>query len=633
LDKPSWDLATSIIKVLHIDDDEAQWEMLGTFVNQIDPKIQFTHVSNSEEALELIKKGSFNCIVTDYKLPGINGLDLTTEVRKINKIPVILYTGQGGEEIAEKAFMVGVDDYIRKEVNSGHYQLVAKRIKDIVDKNNIEQLYLKVVEDSRDAIAIIMDYKVVYANHALSDLLGYDTPNDLIGKPILDYFIPLEEKTNYEKRIEKRINDELPPLMEYNAKSKNGEKVIIETLTTKIKYNGRPALLVFSRDITERKKIEVTLKQSEERFRSLVNMAPDGIVTMDIKGKITYVNPSFLKLTGFDEAEIIGASILKLKTLRIKDVPAYTKLFTKLIFGEGNLDSPIEFIFKKKDGGEGIGEGRAQAVNVSGNGREILIVARDITERKKLEENLKVYSKELEKLAEEKSKKLIESEKLIVTGSIASSLGHDLRSPLNTIRNAIYLIQIHPEKTEEMLSMIDFSVDNSLKLLDELRERTKNFTLELEDVKIVDLFNEVWSETLVPPEISLRINVNSDALLRVDRAKMKRVFENLIRNSCEAMPKGGNLSISIYDDNSMVRIDFSDTGIGIPENVMRNLFKPFITTKENGTGLGLNFCKKMVDSHGGQIYVKSQEGKGTTFSILLNKLQVSQTLVSTRGQR
>ena len=632
MDSIRWDLTPSIIKVLHVDDDELQWGMLNTFFNQICPKIQLTHISDPQEALTSLKNELFNCVLIGYKLPGINGLDLTIEIKKISKIPIILYTGQDGDEIAERAFVVGVDDFIRKELNPSHYQLLVKRIKDVVEKKSIEELYFRVVEEARDAISIIKDYKIVYANKALSEMLGYDSLNDVAEKNVFDYFVPLDKKEEYTPIIKSRINRPSSELMEYNARKQDGTSVPVETLSTRINYNGQDALLTFTRDITERKKTEVSLIKSESRFRSLVNLAPDGIITMDMRGNVTYVNPSFLRLTGFDENEILGSTILKLKTIRIKDIPAYSKIFAQLMFAEGNL-APIEFIYQRKDGSVGHGEGRARAVNTGGPTKEILVVARDITERKNLEEDLKVYSKELEKLAEERSNKLIESEKLIVTGSIASSLGHDLRGPLNTIRGAVYLMESRPEKTQEMLKMIDLAVDNSLKLLDELREKTKDFTLELEEVELIELIEEVLSTTLVPPEIFIKTSLHSVSQVRVDKRKIKRVFENLIRNASEAMPEGGDISISISEEDDNVRIDFADTGVGIPKEVLRNLFKPFVTTKATGTGLGLSFCKKTVEAHGGEISVKSKVGAGTIFSVMLKKIKTSTAPQTAIGQK
>jgi two-component system sporulation sensor kinase A len=610
----------SNIRVLHVDDEEFQLKTALTLLKGIDPGINFTLAASPREAFEILKKSDFDCIVTDFKMEGMNGLDFAKEVRKSSNIPIILYTGRGGEEVAESAFLVGIDDYIRKEINVGHYQLLAKRIRDIVERRNTEEFYLKVVEEAKDGVSIVIDSKIIYANNALSQLLCYDSSKDLLGKNILE-LVPINDRNNMNERVIKRFdNGNLPPIFEFNVRRKDGSLITIETSSSLINHNGQKALLTFTRDVTERKQIENSLAKSEERFRSLMNLAPDGIVTMDMRGRIKYVNPSFLKLTGFEEKEVIGISFLKLKTLRIMDIPKYTKMFAEFLMGDGLLETPIEFRYQRKNGSKGWAEGHAKMVNLGASGKEILVIVRDITERKKLEEDLRVYSKELEGLAEEKSQKLIASEQLIVTGSIASSLGHDLRGPFNTIRNAVYLMQIRPEQTENMLKIIDNSVNTSIKLLDELRDRTKEFVLEMEDVEIVELIHEVQYENLVPPKIKLSINLDSIAVVHVDRGKMKRVFENLLRNAYEAMPDGGEISISVKEIKDGITIDITDEGTGIPDNVMRNLFKPFVTTKDNGTGLGLSFCKKTVDAHGGMISVKSEVGVGTTFSVFLNKV-------------
>jgi two-component system sporulation sensor kinase A len=461
----------------------------------------------------------------------------------------------------------------------------------------------------------------------LSKIIGYDSSKELIGKNILE-LVPIDNRKSMNERVINRFKSDLPPIFEFNVRKKNGSIITIETSSSLINHNGQKALLTFTRDVTERKQIENSLEKSEERFRSLMNLAPDGIVTMDMRGKVKYVNPSFLKLSGFEEEEVTGISFLKLKTLRIVDIPKYTKMFAEFLMGDGSLETPLEFRWQRKNGSKGWAEGHAKMVNLGASGKEILCIVRDITERKTLEEDLRVYSKQLEQLADEKSQKLLASEQLIVTGTIASSLGHDLRGPFNTIRNAVYLMQIRPEQTDNMLKIIDNSVNTSIKLLDELRDRTKEFVLEKEDVEIAELIHEVQCENLVPPKIRLNTNLDSTAVVNVDRGKMKRVFENLLRNAYEAMPNGGEISISIKEKREDVTIDFTDEGTGIPDNVMRNLFKPFMTTKENGTGLGLSFCKKTVDAHGGTISVKSEVGVGTTFSVFLNKVPRSEVAFS-----
>jgi len=607
----------SVIKVLHVDDEEYQLDTVRHFLGQLDDSFNFTSVSSTQLAFKQLEENQFDCIVTDLKMPGMNGLEFAKAIRGKVSAPIIIYTGQGSEEVAEAAFSIGIDDYIRKEIDPSHYHLLAKRIKAAVEQRRTEQLYLHVVEDTRDAIAIASDGVIVFANKALSDMLGLNDPKELIGKSPMN-FVESQNRANLKRNMDDRLQQfPLTRINEYEVLRRDGSLISIETSTSVIEYNGKDSLLVFIRDITGRKEMERAIQKSEALFRTLVSMAPDGIATMNMRGVITFINPSFSKLTGFESDEIIGKNFLNIGTLRMKDLPNFVSLFAHFVVKEGRLDRPIEYTFKRKDGSEGFAEAQARFIEVEGNQKEIFIIARDISERKKIEEELRSYSKELEKRVLERSQTLIDSEKLIAAGRVASMVGHDLRGPLNTIKNATYLMETKPETTKEMLRIINSAVDMSVKMLDELRNQTRESPLELEEVDLAELVDEAVKESIPPPKIHIQSRVEGFVSVKIDRTKMRRVLDNLIRNGCDAMPSGGVLLITGSDEGNDVVITVQDQGEGIPETVKANLFKPFMTTKENGTGLGLPFCKRVIDAHGGQISFASSQGKGTTFTIRL----------------
>lgn len=311
----------SVIKVLHIDDEDYQLETVKLFLRQLDERFQITSVSNTKQALQQLEVNQFDCIVTDLKMPDMNGLEFAKIIREKVSIPIIIYTGQGSEEVAERAFSIGIDDYIRKEIDPSHYQLLAKRIKTAVEKRRTEQLYLRVVEDTRDAIAIAADGKIVFANRALAELLGYKDPKELVGETPLA-FVEGSKKAALRRNLDDRLlGVSTSQINEYEVLHHDGHKIAIETSASVMDYNGKDSILVFIRDITSRKEMERTLQKSEALFRTLVSMAPDGIATMDMKGVVKFINTSFSRLTGFEAEEIIGRNFLNLGTLRVKDLP------------------------------------------------------------------------------------------------------------------------------------------------------------------------------------------------------------------------------------------------------------------------------------------------------------------------
>ncbi|MDP2901345.1 MAG: PAS domain S-box protein [Candidatus Bathyarchaeota archaeon] len=600
-----------------MDDEEYQLETVKTFMGQLDSSLQIEAVSTAQEALQRLDEKNFDCVVTDFKIPGISGLDLSRKIREKSSIPIILYTGQGSEEVAEKAFAIGIDDYIRKEIEPSHYQLLSKRIRDVVEKKRMENLYLSVVEDTRDALSISVGTTLVYANQALADLVGVKSPLELIGKDATQWIAPemrLQAKVLSLKRAK---NDIVSRSHEYDLLRGDGRRIRVETSASFIDFNGGKATLSFTRDITERKEMDEARRKSEEKFRSLVNLAPDGIITLNMRGVITFVNPSFLKLTGYSKEEIIGKSFLNVSTLRPTDMASNLKLFTNILRGQPM--QPIEFQWVRKGGSTCWGEAHLSVIKISGEKRELIGVVRDITERRRLMEELQSYSKELEDLVQERTQMLLDSEKMIAAARVSSMVGHDLRGPLNTVKNAVYIMQTQPDKSAEMMRLINSAVDTSAHLLDELRGMTKETPFKFEDIDITNLIKSVIYETPLPPTVKVETDLKGKCVLKVDRIKMRRVLDNLLRNAVDAMPRGGELYLSTRMDGDDVFIQVRDTGVGIPESMMKNLFKPFVTTKDSGTGLGLNFCRRTVEAHGGEITVKSRVGKGSVFTIHLKK--------------
>ena len=117
------------IRVLHVDDEQDFLLIAAIMMNSVDPDLQIDSVSSPREALEKIKSNEYDCIVSDYCMPEMDGIQLAERIRKESSIPFILYTGRGSEEVAKRAFVVGIDDYVRKELEPTHYQVLVRRIR------------------------------------------------------------------------------------------------------------------------------------------------------------------------------------------------------------------------------------------------------------------------------------------------------------------------------------------------------------------------------------------------------------------------------------------------------------------------------------------------------------------------
>ena len=126
------------IHVLHVDDEEDQLLISKRYLNKADPSIILEQISQPEKALKKLQEEQFDCVVTDYKMPGMDGIELASRIRESSGIPIIMYTGRGSEEVAEKAFNIGVNDYIRKEMDPTHFTVLSKRIRVAVMKHRAD---------------------------------------------------------------------------------------------------------------------------------------------------------------------------------------------------------------------------------------------------------------------------------------------------------------------------------------------------------------------------------------------------------------------------------------------------------------------------------------------------------------
>jgi signal transduction histidine kinase len=233
-------------------------------------------------------------------------------------------------------------------------------------------------------------------------------------------------------------------------------------------------------------------------------------------------------------------------------------------------------------------------------------------------EDLKVYSLQLEETVKERNRLLVDAERNIAVSQVASMVGHDLRGPLQTINNAVYLIQRDPDKGRDLLDTIKGSVQYAVKILEDLRIATRDAPMNIETTNFKELVTRTVNETIAPENATIKVELG-DGLenVYVDPVKIRRVLDNLIRNACEALQKPGNVTVRARRDDDYLVVQVSDMGVGIPEDFMPNLFQTFKTTKKRGLGLGLAYSKKAVEAHGGTIEVESKVGEGTTFTVRL----------------
>jgi signal transduction histidine kinase len=199
-------------------------------------------------------------------------------------------------------------------------------------------------------------------------------------------------------------------------------------------------------------------------------------------------------------------------------------------------------------------------------------------------------------------------------------VGHDLRNPLQGIAGALHLLKQEPltaNERNEILQVIEKSLEYAEFIVRDLSDFSARIQLRLSDTTPKSIIREAMGAVKIPPNVRVQDLSEDHPTFRGDVSKLTRVFVNLIDNAVDAMPQGGKLMVNSRQLDSTVEIVLSDTGSGMAQKVVANLWKPFQTTKAKGLGLGLSICKRIVDAHGGSISVDSKVGEGTTITTCL----------------
>ncbi|KAA0546283.1 PAS domain S-box protein [Bacillus sp. BGMRC 2118] len=354
------------------------------------------------------------------------------------------------------------------------------------------------------------------------------------------------------------------------------------------------------RIIRENKQMQNVLKESEAKYRLIAENTTDLIVVMDNIGTISYFSPSHERVLGYNLSKIETQRLVQF--IHPDDIEKVTDKINKLF--EGINTHSMEFRLKHKDGKWLQFESRSMPVfGEEGNVDHIVLISRDITERLKSEELL------------------LQSEKLSIVGELAAGVAHEIRNPLTTIKGFIQLNKARNDSFE-FNDLLLSELERIEAITGELLTLGKPQAVQLENTKVAHIIQNTV-ELLMPQalmnNIQFTIKVeNTDIAITCEKNQIKQVFLNIIKNAIEAMPKGGNIDITLRKgDNHDCVISFQDYGSGIPEDILPRLGEPFYSLKEKGTGLGLMICQKIIKLHHGNITFNSKLGEGTRIDITL----------------
>lgn len=458
-------------------------------------------------------------------------------------------------------------------------------------------------------------------NDAACSKLGY-TRDEFLGLSLYDIKPP-----EYHHEIDdpsSMLIDHSP--FESMLIAKDGTAIPVEVQCHSLIIDGEIVKLCIQRDITESKRADELLKKSEARYQTLVDLSPDAIIVSKNQ-KILYCNPSAVKMAGLrNTEELIGTSISKL--IGDKNISIAHERERKIFEGGSAITGEYE-ITKPK--GEIIYIESTGSLIPFGDDNAVLSIIRDITERKKLEKELKDKAIENEKLLQQSN----EYDRLKT--EFFSNISHELKTPLNILLGAIQLIQQKQAELQCSLKCnkhINIMKQNSYRLLrlvnnliDITRIDSGYFDLDLSDCNIVTIIEEITlsvAKYIESKGITLVFNTSIEELwLTCDCDKIERIMLNLLSNAIKFTKAGGSITVSISNTSDMVLISIKDTGVGIPEEKQGIIFERFrqadnlLSRKAEGSGIGLSLVKALVEAHQGAIHLNSKSGEGSEFIVEL----------------
>lgn len=576
-------------------------------------EFELIHVDRLSTGLEHLSEGNIDVVLLDLNLPGSKGLDtLKKFMSQSSQVPVIVLTSLYNEELAIRAIKEGAQDYLYKgQLRAGvlgrcicyaveRYRMLSTLEKKEHDLKTSEMRLRHIIERSADGVIVVDVNGIVRFINPASEVLFGQNAEELLGK---SFGFPVVGSETTELDIVR----------------KGGEVISAEMRVVDIIWEKEKAYLASLRDITERMRAEEAMQYSEEKSRKLVESITDGVIMLNDNFEVLVMNPSALSIISSNNSE----SYPDVKTLQNALDLDFNEL--KRRFGKG------EAHFIKKDIQIHSNSYNMLASPVKGTDHKstgIVFSLHDVTEEKKLE---------------------------AMKSEFISVVSHELRTPLSSIKNAVDLLlskktgEIN-ENQNKFLSMASRNVNRLARIINDFLDLSKieagKMDLKFENINLAELIETTISTfTLNAQEKSIMIKTNIPSTLpevMADRDRLTQVLSNLVSNAIKYTPEGGEIYIetdsinksqspistiisSPHDD--FIRVVIKDTGVGIPADELKLVFDKFyqveksLTRNVAGTGLGLPICKKLVEAHGGKIWVESEVNKGSRFTFVIPQLK------------
>jgi PAS domain S-box-containing protein len=589
------------IRVLHVDDDPSFAETAAEFLERESDAIEVVTERDASAALDRLEVETVDCIVSDYEMPGRNGIEFLEAVRDRDQdLPFILYTGKGSEEVASDAISAGVTDYLQKERGTDQYALLANQIENAVERRAAERERKELEQRHREKANLLDQiFAQIPANLYLKDdesrhlrisetmLTEIDRdPEEVIGKTDVElYDADIAEESYADDR---RVIETGEPIINKEEHLEADDQWI---LTSKVPWYGNDGeirgLIGIGRDITDQKRLEREHRERSTLLEQIFEQVPIHLYVKDAEARHTHVSTWVANAAeeSPDAAEQIGKTDRELYAPELARV-SYADDLHVLETGEPVIDreeyDPDEEEYNLTS--------KAPLFDDDGEIQGLVGVTRQITERKEYEQRLERQNERLEEFV--------------------SIVSHDLRNPLNVATGQLELAR--EECDSERLDRVERAHDRMETLIADLLQlaREGDAAQDLEPVRLSTAV-ERSQETVETGDAT--VVIGADARLRADVGRLHQLLENLLANAVEHGGEDPEVRVGELPEDAGFYV--ADDGPGVPADRRDRVFDAGYSTSESGTGFGLSIVEEIAEAHDWEIRVTDSADGGARFEI------------------
>jgi PAS domain S-box-containing protein len=618
------------LRLLIVEDSEDDALLVERELRRAGFDLLSKRVETEETMRSALEEEPWDLVISDYSLPGFNApAALSTLQASGLDLPFVIVSGTVGEDVAVEGMRAGAHDFFLKGSLTRLAPAVERELEQAAQRrarrkaeDSIRKLSLA-VEQAKNAIFMTDPNGAInYLNPAFEEIYGYSR-REALGKSPRILKSGQHDQAFYERFWQRLLAGE-SVREEFVNKRRDGQLVTVETSVSPVldSEGRRVGFIAVQDDITRRKRAEKEMYKSAERFRSLIENAQDIITVIDLRGTFLFQSPASQRLLGRSPEEFVGRNAFEF--VHPEDAAGVREALRRMV-ASPDLPQTALFRFRHADGSWRMLEGIGRLL-IGEEPLQFVVNSRDATDRRALEDQLRL------------------AQKMEAVGQLAGGVAHDFNNLLTAILGygSLLASRLAPgapgrEEIDEILR----ASERAAALTKQLLAFSRKQVLEPVVLDVNELIRnlEKLLRRLIEEDVQLVTLLDpSVARVRVDPGQLEQVIMNLVVNARDAMPGGGKLTIETANTSldeayaqqhvtvhpgSYVMVSVSDTGIGMDAATKQHFFEPFFTTKEKGkgTGLGLSTVYGIVKQSGGNIWVYSEPGKGTTFKVYLPRVE------------